>query len=1010
MNDLNFSFQLQTEAQLSVSQNPDDVESDDYVDPTQLLLFNDQAPSNDNPFGFGPNSGFRITAGTLPAGVTLTPQGLISGIPTETGAFNITLEYTDPLGRKLTADRTVLITASPFAANSTSFVKVTTSNDNNVRDDDISFREAVLLANGTLTVNDLSDDPDLNNGIPEGERRHVTGNPAAGECTIFHNVTQININSTLTLTATSAHIDLGTTTVLNISASPGLVIAGNENVMQEFNIQSTSPGTTILVSGNSNFVGVQGRAINPALFTLTGNGSGTGIEVTGVGNVIGAGVVNNFATAVHVRGGVANIISGIRLINSTDGLLMNEQSLINLIEESSFGHYYDTSDVNRLAINAPNSNYGIRLEGASESNEFTSCEIAGNGSGGILVTGVGTNKNAFNTVRSGDDVDARGISLRIANPNNGPGITISGGAQANSINDSFIGENLGHGILITGNGTDLNEISQTGDDLTKFETGTTGPYDAVRIEGGASRNILAVNIRECPANGVTISGSGTDNNTINYMVEGLDTAFPRTNKSFILNCTGAGILIQDGAKDNQIGVNTPGTFGLGPDIQDCAVAVRITGAGTDGNSMVTGNIRRITGHGIEITNGASANMIEGGISIGSCGGSAIYVAGTGTSNNAIHDLPFLIDTNIGNPGNTRYAIEIANGASENYINNVTIQRHVMGGILIDGSHDNVISGSSISGVFFGDPTGTGEGVAISNGATGNTIDANTISRNGLNGIVIQGATTTENCILGNLVFGNNQDGVIISNAPGNMLGAPESGNAIGQNGGVGICITGSAATNNTIQSNGVGRAHPSFTSGNGSHGIVVKDTANGNFIGGIRPIAYDSRGDRVRLAPDSENMGAGNTILGNNGDGIHIDGVSNTFIGGNLIGGPTINGVVLANTGNGVAIIGGATNTRVGNIRDDKRRNVGYSNYITLNGGAGILVDGAGSIGNRLIQNELVGNLGGRILLTNGANGGVQPPTLTESNLKLSGTVSEIGVLEIYLFGYYANDLLTTKI
>ena len=71
--------------------------------------------------GQGPYT-FAVTAGALPAGVTLLPSGVLSGTPTATGSFSFTVRATDPTGCTGTRDYTLqvcpVLTVTPAALTS----------------------------------------------------------------------------------------------------------------------------------------------------------------------------------------------------------------------------------------------------------------------------------------------------------------------------------------------------------------------------------------------------------------------------------------------------------------------------------------------------------------------------------------------------------------------------------------------------------------------------------------------------------------------------------------------------------------------------------------------------------------------------------------------------------------------------------------------------------------------------------------------------------------------------
>jgi hypothetical protein len=65
--------------------------------------------------GFGAHE-FAVSSGALPAGLSLAPNGALSGTPTEAGAFAFTVRATDSEGSVGTRDYTLTITAAPQGA------------------------------------------------------------------------------------------------------------------------------------------------------------------------------------------------------------------------------------------------------------------------------------------------------------------------------------------------------------------------------------------------------------------------------------------------------------------------------------------------------------------------------------------------------------------------------------------------------------------------------------------------------------------------------------------------------------------------------------------------------------------------------------------------------------------------------------------------------------------------------------------------------------------------------
>ena len=251
------------------------------------------------------------------------------------------------------------------------------------------------------------------------------------------------------------------------------------------------------------------------------------------------------------------------------------------------------------------------------------------------------------------------------------------------------------------------------------------------------------------------------------------------------------------------------------------------------------------------------------------------------------------------------------------------------GILIDGTADNVIGGvtsgagnvisaNQRAGVFLFDTGASGNVVqgnfigtdrtgarALGNAqdgvlllyAAGNQIGGvasearNVISGNGGSGVYIYQVTETGNLVQGNYIgtdatgaaaLGNAAEGVLLVDASFNQIGgaAQGTGNLIAGNSGNGIRLVGSSegAAQNTIQGNVIGadvsRARPI---GNGQDGIRLIDTMDTR-IGGL-------------------DDGAGNTIMFNGSDGIHITLGTGNSIRRNAIAGNARLGIDLLGDG-----------------------------------------------------------------------------------------------------------------
>jgi len=277
-------------------------------------------------------------------------------------------------------------------------------------------------------------------------------------------------------------------------------------------------------------------------------------------------------------------------------------------------------------------------------------------------------------------------------------------------------------------------------------------------------------------------------------------------------------------------------------------------------------------------------------------------------------------------------------------------------VLRDGAHDCVIGGDR----------GTGA-AALGQG--------NLVSGNAYTGIWLEGTGTTGNRIQGDFIgtdvsgtiaAGNGQAGVFIgSGAQDNTIGGPGAGNLISGNGNSGVWMQNAGTTGNVVAGNriGVDLAGASALR-NGNDGITIISGAGGNTIGGDAP-------------------GAGNIISGNADRGITIQGVGSdgNRVLGNIIG-PDVTGTKsMGNPGDGIVIMAGASNNVVGGDTPAARNLIsGNDDQDAATEQAGIFIQDAATVGNRIVGNYIgtgaagtagLGNGGQGIVLALGAHGTV---------------------------------------
>lgn len=329
-----------------------------------------------------------------------------------------------------------------------------------------------------------------------------------------------------------------------------------------------------------------------------------------------------------------------------------------------------------------------------------------------------------------------------------------------------------------------------------------------------------------------------------------------------------------------------------------------------------------------------------------------------------------------------------------------------------------------------------QGVQISDGASDNVIggtgahDGNVLSGNPEYGILLAGATTTGNRLLGNCI-GTSCDGtsavpnglggvLVFEGASNNVIGgpAPEERNVISGNTSAGIWLTGAGVTGNRVEGNYLGTTKTgtvalpnSFVGmhvvGGASNNEVVGNVLSGNVSEGCRIADLGSTGNilaRNLVGTDptgtiavpngfagltvfngaannrigAPSSGGGNIVSGNGSYGIVIGdpGTEGNLVLCNTVG-LGAGGAPLANGFTGIAVWNGARNNVVGQPS--------AGNLIAGNGTNGIaLFDPAITFGNRFSTNSISGQPVG--IQLGGGNHNQSAPVLTSAMLDASGT------------------------
>ena len=255
-----------------------------------------------------------------------------------------------------------------------------------------------------------------------------------------------------------------------------------------------------------------------------------------------------------------------------------------------------------------------------------------------------------------------------------------------------------------------------------------------------------------------------------------------------------------------------------------------------------------------------------------------------------------------------------------------------GAILLNTTGGNVVAGNYIGTNNTGtaDEGNGSQGISIASGS--NTVggtaaaDRNLISGNGTQGIAIGGDSSDGNTIAGNLIgtnaagtgdVGNSQAGVLVGDSSdSNTVGGTATGsiNVVSGNDNIGVLVTGSGTSNNTILGNYIGTTRTGAAAlANTNSGVQTTNSATNTTVGGAtaasRNIISGNTGSGVQLETDNNTVSGnyigldvtGATAVSNGITGVAVNGSTNTIGGtstgsGNVISGNTASGIELAET------------------------------------------------------------------------------------------------------------------
>ena len=945
---------------------------------------------------------FIVNGQTQQVPLSGTATKLIVTAPFNTGTGTVFLRYGELGGVQRDSNTlpfTVIPSVVPQAGAEIRFVATP---DDNVRDDRLTLREALMLKNGTLAYGALTTPPVPRPPGTGYETDYVSSNAVSPD--VYNRIVGYFSGGTHTLSLSGSLPPVASLTTLEVRRVSDI------GPPPRFEINGNGAATGIVLDhahGVSVF-GLHLRNFSSAAFLLTGGSRNNDIRFCTVEGGEGHGV-HFLDSASH------NLVSVPVDGANGDGYRLSGPNVTGndiTVTEAPAGFFFGTI--------AFCEGWGIRIENGAHLNRILAPDdaifvappsggINYNESGGILVTGDDSIGNTIHRMFSdGLPIAANGgPGIRIESPettvhqcrvfnNSGTGIEIAGPAAAGSrVGACTIGYNWSTGAAAPNTGHGIH-LSNTHD--IKLGEDMSNPTMDAPMNGIAANDGHGILIENCHAIIVQSTELGR--------VQQEDAGAPKVDLPNALS----GIVVRN-TRDSTFGSNwfrsrlqvTGHQFGAG---------IAFAGAQCSNNTVLGSYIGYDPADpNTNLGNATGIEVVEDawGMRIGTGGGGGNFIY-----HNRLYGV--LIDTGSDPTQTISLGGEPVEPRGGTVIVNNRIQQNQDSGVIL-----------------------TSNAKATRIGGPG--FEANTINGNGKFGIEVTGASAVRpefgNRVLGNIIFGNGIDqaaanplvgfpkgtGVLIHNSIGQRVGGNRvaEGNNIG-NSWAGVIVMGGsdnfvahnrmsncrvaglilretewneAGPNNEITDCGVAGFGP-------PGGIVLSDSTDnyvrGNRIGSLRNGTPRSIiGDGVLLLNSSNNAigghGANGNIINNaTGYGVRLSGAASldNYVSGNWIGMNTGPGAgVQPNAGGGIVLENSASFNVIGgelpvNVNGAVAQ-LPAGNFIRHNGGEGVRVAGGLTFSNSITNNSITAN-GGVGIFLGGGNRNQPEPVLTAEPNRITGT------------------------
>ncbi len=756
------------------------------------------------------------------------------------------------------------------------------------------------------------------NGITTSSTGSIIGGADAGNTTGFNEVNGIAIYGTLTAVRGN-YVGTNADGIALPNALSGVIIFGNSNTLGG---AAPGEGNTIGFNGVDGVVVIGADAVGNVII---GNAIGTDADGADLGNgrhgifLTDGAQGNTIGTA-----GAGNTIG----FNGIDGVALSGIVVrSNLIQSNYLG-------TNAAGADLGNTGHGVFIRNLSEDVRFNTVgrNVIRFNNAGVRVEGA---SDGFNSSVLNASSDNEGLGIDLAIGASDSGVTPNDGCfDPDTSLQNFpvlISEVAAFGAKIV----DFDLDSAPGEYRVEFfsspaadpsgfgEGGTLLAVETVTVSAGCGETFQAT--MPAPATGHFITATATPlmpsapfglGGTSEFGAALLVVSEPSPIIVNTLDGGNDGVCGGDGQDEIQdcslleaveLASNSPGAdaihFAVDGVIQIASTVLIASSVTLDGTTAPGGphavriDASGASGNAIVITGADASGSEIRGLVVGQATGSGIVIESGAESVRVVGNF---IGTNTGgdNLGNAGNGVLIHGGSTLNTIGGTgagagnTIGFNEFG-VTIEGAGTtgNTLLGNFIGTNAAGDQTlgNRVHGVLLRNGASGNSIGGpgagNSIGLNIVDGVFIQGATTTGNTLLGNAIgtsldgqnLGNGRFGVVVtSGASDNAIGAAGAGNTIGFNGFDGVLLQSAGTTGNTIEGNYIGTNVAGQDLGNLRHGVTAAGGASDNRIGGAaagagNTIGLNGGSGVLVLNPSTvDNAILGNAIFDNDGLGIDL--------------------------------------------------------------------------------------------------------------------------------------------